>query len=65
MLAYQLGDGAPERAHPHRTEDILAESDVRALLAAGAPMFYLPGASERTARFFGYSLDSIGVRRMP
>lgn len=62
VLAYALGDREPERSHPHLTDDILAESDVRALIASGAPVFYLPGAPERTARAFGYSLDSLGAR---
>jgi len=65
VLAFGLGDQEPERSHPHRTEDILAESDVRALIAQGVPVFYLPGAPERTERFFGYSLDSAGARPMP
>ena len=65
VLAYQLGNGEPERSHPHRAEDILAESDVRGLIAGGAPVYYLPGAPERAARFFGYALDSTGARPMP
>ncbi|MGH7742887.1 MAG: hypothetical protein ACRENS_12805 [Candidatus Eiseniibacteriota bacterium] len=65
VLAFELGDQEPERSHPHRTEDILPESEVRSLIEGGAPLFYLPGARERTARFFGYSLDSAGVQPMP
>ena len=65
LLAYQLGDQEPERSQPHRAEDILPKPALRALEAAGTPLFYLPGAAERTERFFGYSLDSAGVRRIP
>jgi hypothetical protein len=65
VLAFDLGDQEPERSHPHRTEDILSETDVRALIAGGEHVYYLPGAPERTERFFGYSLDSAGARPMP
>jgi hypothetical protein len=44
------------------TCDLLGREDVRALIAAGRPVFYFPDAPERTQRFFHYSLDAEGAR---
>ena len=61
-LVYALLDHLPARTHALTPVDILAEPEVRALRAGGAQVLYLPGARERTARFFGFELDSAGAR---
>jgi hypothetical protein len=44
------------------TCDILGREDLRALIAAGRPVFYFADAPERTERFFHYALDAEGAR---
>ena len=45
--------------------DIVTLDDLRRMIREGRPVFYLPDAPGRTARFFHYSLEAEGARPFP
>ncbi|HEY6866435.1 MAG TPA: hypothetical protein VI792_04205, partial [Candidatus Eisenbacteria bacterium] len=47
------------------TYDIVRLDDLRRMVREGRPVYYLPDAPGRTARFFHYSLDAEGARPLP